>query len=199
MVAWGALDIDSDEAVREVFDHTVVASIAYISRQFDDSACRLGIVWFRNHGPAETGAEPAAPLRRMAETERALREAGAVPHWHGRDTFVWVVDAATRDEAADLAVPVARAAASRGMPISCGVAHGAEVADPVDLIRLAAHRSRTVGDEHGAGEERLSTIPMEVLLSPGERARLELIAKNRGRDVEPLVREAIDLLLARYA
>lgn len=200
MAIWGALDAHSSEATREVFEHTVVASTAYVSKLFQKSPGHLGLVCFTTAPSTipEAQNEPSAQLHQMAEIARLLRDNGADPQWHGRSTFMWVIDAPSVEGATGAVVPVATADTIRTFPLRCGVAHGTEVGDPGDLLRLAAYRSNLAG----AGEPVSAGFPdmasAEFALSQGERARLALISRNRGREVEPLVREALDLLLARY-
>ncbi|TDD11645.1 hypothetical protein [Nonomuraea diastatica] len=200
MTAWGALKIDSSAAAREVLEHTVVASLAYVSERFSASRDRLGIAWFGGdpHGFAGAGDDPAAPLRRMAEIDELLRAEGASPHWHGLANFVWVMDAPTLASVHDAAGAIAALGHVRDVPLCHGVAHGSEADDPADLLRLAAGRASSSGHV-GSGEECLALTPREFASSEGERARLARISENRNREIEPLVREALDLLFTRYA
>jgi hypothetical protein len=199
MAQWGAINVNSDDAAREVLEHTVVASIAYVSHRYHESSETLAVAWLvpaasPSAGAAEFGDDPESCLRRMAAIEAALRAAGAGPHWHGAGNLVWAMDATSVTEAAEALAKVVTTVSSQGIVLRAGVAHGTEAKDPVDLLRLAAHRSARDTDEPAWPDMR----SVEVPLSEAERTRLALIAENRGRSTDTLVREALDLLRARY-
>jgi len=200
MGTWGALNVDSRDAAREVLDHTVVATLAYVSARFRDSRDRLGIAWFAavSSGDALADADPAAPLQWMARVERVLRDGGADPRWHGLGTFLWVMDGPDRYMLAQAAGRVVEASARQHSHVRSGVAHATEADDPADLLRLAAHRCGQAEDDGSGGTARPALATVKFPVSDGEQARLDLIAQNRDRSTEPLVREALDLLFARH-
>ncbi|MGP3928798.1 hypothetical protein [Nonomuraea sp. KM88] len=195
------MDIDSSAAVHEVLEHTVVASIAYVSERFRTARDRLGVAWFGAdpQGFAGAGDDLAAPLRRMAQIDELLRAAGAAPHWHGLANFVWVMDAPTLASVRRAAGTIAAPSHVRDIPLRHGAAHGSETGDPVDLLRLAAARTGLSGHGGAGAQDGLTLTPRAFASSEGERARLARISENRDREIEPLVREALDLLFARYA
>ncbi|MFI9842506.1 hypothetical protein ACIHFD_36105 [Nonomuraea sp. NPDC051941] len=200
MVMWGALEIDTDEAAREVLEHTVVATVAHISERFSASRDRLAVAWFTAQpGDADGKLDSATPLRWMERMENLLQAAGARPRWHGLGAFVWVMNIPTLASAAAAARTVAAVPSVCAASFRHGVAHGDEAGDPVDLLRMAAHRSSSTGRNSGSYTGRPSMTPVHVATSEGERARLGLISENRAREVEPLFREALDLLLARHS
>jgi hypothetical protein len=201
MITWGALDINSRDAVREVLEHTVVASTADVAKLFTESREQLGIAWLVARRPkfGDTDNDPAAPLRWMAEIAESLHKQGAYPQWHGMATFVWPIDARTLESVAAVTTPVVTAGSVREISLRCGVAHGSEVADPGDLLRLAAYRSTLFEEGRELNSARPAMTSMEVALSGGEQARFAVISKNRTRQIDPLFRDALDLLIARYA
>jgi hypothetical protein len=87
----------------------------------------------------------------------------------------------------------------RDIPLRHGAAHGSEADDPADLLRLAAARTGLSGHVGAGAEDGLALASGEFASSEGERARLARISESRNREIEPLVREALDLLFTRYA
>lgn len=195
MAMWGAIDVDSPDAAREVLEHSVVASVAHVSRLFLLARDRLGVAWCAATRPGSDGTDSdgAALLRWMAKVQDMLRGNGADPRWHGRATFVWTVDAPTLNAATDAVANLVPTDLAATLSLRWGVAHGAEADDPVDLLRLAAARSAL-----GSTDARIATTSMRFPLSAGEQARLAVISANRNRQIEPLIREALDLLSARH-
>jgi hypothetical protein len=204
VATWGALNVNSGSALREALEHTAVATLAYVCASFRDSRDRLGVAWFACDGPggsADTGedGDPAAPLRWMAGMAGVLRRGGADPRWYGRNSFLWAMDAPGWQAAADAASRAVRAGLRHHPRLRCGAAHGTEAGDPADLIRLAAYRCERAASGSAGGTARPALVSERFEVSDAEQARLEIIARNRGRAIEPLVREALDLLSARYA
>lgn len=199
--AWGALDVDSADAAREVLEHTVVASLARVSACFHESPERFAVAWLTAIPGriADATADPAAFLRWMSGVSEFLRTGGAAALWYGPGTFVWPMAAPDRHTASAAAAALVAAGTRLGLVLHCGIAHGTEADDPGDLLRLAAYRSGLSAADLSADDASLPMTPVEFPVSDGERARLSLIAHNRARETGPLVREALDLLLARYS
>jgi hypothetical protein len=191
---WGALDVNSADAAREVLEHAFVATGAEVWRRFGKSREQLGLALFQAEMEGDP-ADPEAPLVRMTQLERLLRDERAEPLWFGPGAFVCPITAPSRSAAAEIAGQVAAALAAQGDPVACGVAHGSEVGDAGDLLRLAEYRA--VRNLPPTGQPPMTQL--ELLLSPGEWTRLELISSNRSRATDALLREAIDLVVLRHA
>lgn len=200
LTIWGALEVDSADAAREVLDHTVVSSTAHFSRLFQESPGSLAVACFRVHGPLvpPAGMNQDEPLRWMDHVDKLLRAEGVESRWHGWATFMWTINARNVEAAAAAAMPVAAAESLREMPLLCGVAHAMEVGDPGDALRLASYRADSAGPGECISDIQPEMVRTQFSLSAGEQSRLSLIGRNRGREIEPLIREALELLLVRH-